>query len=310
MKVKSQNSKVNPFDKLRIDTERSRSIKNTSQKLKVRNIFLLLTLFIVSYWLFKNISSSVFLKEKDRVNVVFYSQNSKFFSLSKKEVNYLVKFPAEIEILVPGGYGKYRVGALGKLVALEKNPDLLKKTFSGVTSTLVDLYFYPRKTEIYYNIFDDSNFPTIGQIFFCRSNANMVDRLFLLFKFFDKNSANYKIISLNKALFNQEQFHKDFQGSFYKKTYREIGENVQIIYTRSYSTAMLLSQMIDGEGIRVVDLSQGKNIDKNCQVIIKKSSLISQDIARYFNCQVRIGETTVSDIILELGDLEKEWAVK
>ena len=68
--------------------------------------------------------------------------------------------------------------------------------------------------------------------------------------------------------------------------------------------------MIDGEGIRVVDLSQEKEVDKNCQVITKKLSLISQNIARYFNCKIRIGETTVSDIILKLGNLEKEWAVK
>jgi len=284
------------------------NLKSTSKISKL--IITIAIVLLIVYLLFKNFTSSVFIKEKDRVNVIFYSQNSKFFSFSKKEVNYLIKFPAETEILVPGGYGKYRVGALGKLVSLEKNPDLLKKTFSGATSTLVDLYFYPRKIEIYYAVLDDSNFPTIGEVLLGRSNANTIDRLFLLFKFFNKNPVDYKIIDLNKALFDQEQFHKDFQGNFYRKTYREIGENVQIIYTRSYSTALLFSQIIDGEGIRVVDLSQGKNVDKKCQVIIKKLSLISQDIARYFNCQLKIGETTVSDIILELGDLEKDWSVK
>jgi len=290
---------------------KSRNLKKISPRAHfVRLVGMTIGIFFIFYFLYLNFKTSVFLKEKDRINVVFYSQNSKLFSFSKKEVNYLIKFPAEIEILVPGGYGKYRVGALGKLVALERNPDLLKKTFSGATSTLVDLYFFPRKTEIYYNVFNDSNFPAIGEILLGKSNANTIDRLFLLFKFFNKNPVDYKIISLDKALFDQEQFHKDFQGNFYKKTYREIGENVQIIYTRSYSTALLFSQMIDGEGIRVVDLSQEKEVDKNCQVITKKLSLISQNIARYFNCKIRIGETTVSDIILKLGNLEKEWAVK
>jgi len=32
-------------------------------------------------------------------------------------------------------------------------------------------------------------------------------------------------------------------------------------------------------------------------------------LADFFKCKTKIGETTVSDIILELGDLEKEWAI-
>ncbi len=274
------------------------------------SIFPVILGIILIYFLIKNISGSVFLKNKDRINVVFYSQNTGFFSLSKHDVNYLINFPAAVEVLVPGGYGKYKVGAVGKLISLENKPDLFKKVFSGATSSFVDLYFHPGKTEIYYENFDRSGLPKIGEILLSKSNANLLDRLFLLSKLVDRNQSNYKIISLDKDLFDQDQFNKDFQGSFYKKSYRNIGSNVQIIYTKSYSTAYFLSQIINGEGVRVVDLSQAEENIRGCQIITKKIDLVGQALSDFFGCQIKLEETTVSDIILKLGSLEKDWAVK
>ncbi len=278
---------------------------------KVKNfpIFLFLFLFLI-YWLIKNLTTSVFLKNKERINVVFYSKNTTFFSLSQHDVNYLFSFPSSAEVLVPGGYGNYKVGALGKLVSLEDKPVLLKKVFSGATSSFIDLYFYPVKTEIYYDNFDSPNFPGFSEVFLSKSNANFIDRLFLLGKLFDRNQSNYKIISLTKALFDQSQFGRDFQGSFYKKSYRNIGTNVQIIYTKSYSTANFLSQIIDGEGIKVVDISQSDSDTANCRIIAKKIDVVGRALSDFFGCPVKTGETTISDIILEVGSLEKDWAVK
>ncbi|MEK7633450.1 MAG: hypothetical protein AAB437_01250, partial [Patescibacteria group bacterium] len=74
----------------------------------------------------------------------------------------------------------------------------------------------------------------------------------------------------------------------------------------------IIGQMIEGEGIRVVDLSdQGNNLPK-CLLVSNKEtskSKTSLRLADFFKCRTQIGETTVSDIILELGSLEKEWAV-
>lgn len=283
--------------------------KKTKRK---KNTFYFIVLFFLVYFLiliYKNISSSVFIKRKDRVNVVFYSNNTSFFSFSKKDVNYIIEFPPETEVLVPGGYGSYKLGSLGKLVSLEKNPDLFKKTFSAATSTFVDLYFYPRKVEIYYQADKRSYFPKISEIVFSKSNSNFLDRLILIGKLFDKNQSNYKTISIFPKLFNREEFIKDFQGSFYKRAYRDKQATVQILYKKSYSTALLLSQMIDGEGIRVVDLSTDEKNPNKCLIITKKIDLIDQALVDFFHCQLKEGETVLSDIIIKLGNLEKEWAV-
>lgn len=287
-------------------------ITNNSKKKKFTfHIALLIFAFYFLILIYRNITGSVFLNNKERINVVFYGDTPKFYSLSSVDVNYLIKFPSEVEILVPGGYGKYRVGALGKLASLENKPEIMKKAFSSTTGTLVDLYFYPKDTEIYYNGLDEKNFPKYSEVLFSGSNANTLDRLFLFFKFFDRNDSDYKTITFKKNNFDAVQFRKDIQGNFYKKIYRRLGTNVQIIYQESYSTAMLFSNLLEGEGIRVVDLSKEKiNNPKKCRVIMKKPDVVSNAIGEFFGCERQVGETAISDIIFILGNLENEWAVK
>ena len=288
-----------------------------SKRSSVIFIFLLICLF---YYLFKTITSSVFLKGRDKINVVFYGENIRFYSLDWKNINYLLFFPNSVKVIVPGGYGEYKVGALNKLSSLEKKPEIIRKTFSAVTSTLVDLYFYPKKTAIYHQDSSDLNrVPTIKEIFLTNSNANLIDRLFLFYFFMTSSQEDYQIIDLKpfvsgegNAIFDYNGFYKKFQGSFFQKTYRNYDINVQIVYTKSYKTAFLLSQMIEGEGIRVVDLSNQDGFIKGCLLITNKKFSMSktyQRLADFFKCNLKIGDTTVSDIILQLGDLEKEWAV-
>ncbi len=288
-----------------------------SKRSSVIFIFLLICLF---YYLFKSVAGSVFLKGRDKINVVFYGENIRFYSLDRKNINYLLSFPNSVKVIVPGGYGEYKVGAVDKLASLEKKPEIIRKTFSAVTATLVDLYFYPKKTTIYYQDNSNSNeIPTIKEIFLTNSNANLIDRLFLFYFFTTSNREDYQTIDLkpfelgdNNAIFDYNSFYKKFQGSFFQKTYRNYDINVQIVYTKSYKTALLLSQMIEGEGIRVVDLSSQDEFIKGCLLITNKkisTTKTYQRLADFFKCSLKIGETTVSDIILVLGDLEKEWAI-
>lgn len=289
-----------------------------SKRSSVIFIFLLICLF---YYLFKSITSSVFIKGRDKINMVFYGENTRFYSLDRKNINYLLFFPNSVKVIVPGGYGEYKVGAVGKLASLEKKPEIIGKTFSAVTATLVDLYFYPKKTTIYHQDSPNNSneIPAFKEIFLTNSNANLIDRLFLFYFFATNDREDYQTIDLKpfelgdgNAIFDHNSFYKKFQGSFFQKTYRNYDINVQIIYTKSYKTALLLSQMIEGEGIRVVDLSIQNKFIQGCLLTTNKKISMTktyQRLADFFKCSLKIGETTVSDIILQLGDLEKEWAI-
>jgi len=286
---------------------------------KRNSIIFIFVIVCLLYYLFKFITSSVFLKGRDKINVVFYGERTYFYSLDRKNVNYQLTFSNLIRVIVPGGYGKYKIGAIGKLASLEKKSDIIKKTFSAATSTLVDLYFYQKKTTIYYDNSSSKQTPTFMEIFFTNSNANLIDKLFLLGIFSTNNKENFQIIDLkpfesegNNNIFDYNSFYRKFQGSFFQRTYRNYDINVQIVYTKSYKTAQLISQMIEGEGIRVVDLSNQNKNRRGCLLITDKdtsTTKIYQRLADFFKCPLQIGATTVSDIILVLGDLENEWAI-
>ncbi len=282
-------------------------------------IIIAFLLICLSYYLFKTITSSVFLKDRDKINVVFYGEGTRFYSLDRKNVNYLMSFSNSVNVVVPGGYGQYKVGAIGKLANLEKKPEIIGRTFSATTSTLVDIYFFQKKTLIYYDNLSLRWAPTFKEIFLTNSNANLIDRIFIYYIFSTNSRETFQIIDLSPfesggsdSTFDYNSFYKKFQGSFFQRTYRDYDINVQVMYKKSYKTAQLIGQMIEGEGIRVVDLSNQGRIIKGCLLITDKNTALTKAymrLADFFRCKTQIGETTVSDIILELGDLEKDWNI-
>src|SRR3989338_260324 len=161
-----------------------------------KKFFIFFVIVCLFYYLFKSVTSSVFLKGRDKINVVFYGENIRFYSLDRKNINYLLSFPNSVKVIVPGGYGKYKVGAVGKLASLEKKPDIIRKTFSATTSTLVDLYFYQKKTTIYYDNSILKQTPTVMEILLTNSNANLIDKLFLLYIFSTNGKESFQIIDL------------------------------------------------------------------------------------------------------------------
>ena len=293
-------------------------VKSLTQNSKVI-LIIFIGLFII-YLFIKNLSSSVIFKNRDKVNIVFYGENTRFFSLDKKNISYIIYFPSNIKLLIPGGYGDYRVGSLGKLLRLEKKPEILSRTFSSATSSFVDLYFYPKKDEIYYGEEKEiGDFPSFKEIFLSLGNANLIDRIYIFSAFFKKNYFQYQKINnlplkeeKGEKIFDRESFYRNNVGLFFNLYYRKLGKNLQIVYHKSYPTASVISEILEGDGIRVVDLSEGERKGQ-CQVLTKKDQLanpIINQLTSFFHCQKAVSEPTVSDIILELGSLENEWAVR
>jgi len=273
---------------------------------------LLILIVLLSLFIYKEYSQSILGKNQERINLVIYDQYPIFYSLGVKDrINYLIQFYPDFKIVVPGGYDQYRVGALAKLVELEKNSQIFKKGFSGFSLSFVDFYFYKKSSEIYYGGKRESNFNditnNIWKIFYYRSNANLIDRIYL-FSYLLRTKKQ-EIVFLKLKPF--EDFFHDYQGSFFQQIYRLEKETIQIIYSKNYKTANLISQIIEGNGMRVVDLSEREMTDQ-CLVTAKDQpySLTAKKLADFFHCQLKKGTTEISDIIFKLGRLEKEWEIK
>src|SRR3989338_115708 len=149
--------------------------KGPSRKYLLSSILIVIT-FYVFYLIGKDLYSSAFFQRKDRINLVISQDQIAVYSLGLVDrVNYFIPFYPDLDVIIPGGYGFYRLGALAKLVSLEKNPDLFRKTYSMITSSFVDFYFYSSvssdKIEI---IFGEKKrdflLPRFYLIFFAKSN--------------------------------------------------------------------------------------------------------------------------------------------
>lgn len=280
-----------------------------------------LALFVV---ILRSMFTSAFFIKEDRINVLFYSSTPVYFSFEKGgEVHYITTFNADSRTAVPGGYGVYRMGALGKLVTLEKNPDLLKKTFSRITGSMIDYYFYPQSEAIYYGTTEKGTMSSFSDIFLTGSNANFFDRLYLFILFMGKRSTDFEEIHIKKiqsgdsVLLSDETFARQYLGFFYHKTLRRENKTIQILYKNSYTAAKNMSRVIDGEGIRVVDID--KNQNSNSKIKIKTTACVvmentegtysttARELSTFFNCILKKGKGRVSDIVIEMGRAESEW---
>ena len=108
------------------------------QKISRLKLFYFLIVVFTFYFLIFNLRSSAFFQKKDRVNTVFSEEKITYYSLGLTDkVNYYISFYPDLEVVVPGGYGYYRLGALAKLTSLEKNPDLPKQTSLSHTKSFL-----------------------------------------------------------------------------------------------------------------------------------------------------------------------------
>ncbi|MBI2052032.1 hypothetical protein HYT33_04725 [Candidatus Roizmanbacteria bacterium] len=268
--------------------------------------------------LVRSIFLSLFIQGKERINIISYKDTIAFYSLGNADrVSYLVYFAPDQKVFVPGGYRYYRFGALGKLVLLDNKPQILKKAFSSATSTFIDYYFYPNKPEVIYGRDTPSavELPGFSDIFFARTNASFIDRIYMYLKFRISKKSDYTTIKeigkkeKGESIFKEDGFAKKYQGFFYQKTYRTEKQTVQIIYTKQYKNALLISRILEGNGIHVVDMSPGNFDQKSCSVAqdSKKYSRTARDLSRFFHCPLIRQKTKTSDIIFMLGKIEDEW---
>ena len=232
------------------------------------------------------------------------------FSVDLRDnINYAVSFFPDMEVRVPGGYGSYRMGALGKLVALEHKPEIFSKTFSLGTSTFIDYYFYPSSGEVYYGNDEDSSivFPGMSELLQMKSNAQFFDRIYLSYLFFKENQKQFKQLRSLAPQF----FIKEYQGYFYHKVYREEKKNVGVVYRNRYTTAEMIGTLLEGVGIRVSDYKEAKDSEKKCYVMeqAEQYSQTAKDISKFFHCGLKKGNTDVYDIIFSIGTLENDWEV-
>lgn len=288
-------------------TIRKKKLGEKSTKTIVKLVFLsFLIIFIIT--IIRIINGSIFFQKKSHIQLVVYGKHTSFFSFGSRDgINYGLYVSPDDLVDVPGGYGVYRVGALGKLIKLEKDTKLLLKTFSATTGSFVDLYLSAGTGDIYYGTDQtlEPRFPTVTEILFNESNMNVLERFYILSYILKQNN------SVVKTLRYSLTFADEYQGFFFDPVFRKERLNVQIIYSKSYKSALKLSQIIEGEGIRVGDIVVSSERNPSCAILenTDKHTYSAEALARFFNCPLKKGKTGGYDILFILGDTENDWLI-
>lgn len=289
-------------------------------------IFLFSLLMYFIFITIRSVLSSVFFLKRDRVDIVFYGERSSFVSVGMvDDVHYIGFFDNGANVYVPGGYGRYNIGALGRLSELEKNPRIIQKAFSSVLSAYVDFYFTPKKNPVYPFELNplEEDFPiprlALTDVFFSNryyTNAGIIDRIFLYYRLKGLGRSDLSFVSADSAterdgerMFVEDRFERKYQGYFYQSFIRKERKEIQILYTE-YKSALLVTRILEGEGIRIVDLSQLDRNEKGCIIHEDKeaASKTSLFLQQTFGCAWRRAEVDTADIALILGsELEAEW---
>lgn len=295
------------------------------------SIFRILAILGASYFLFiciRSAQQSHLFTTRDRVTVVFYGEHPSVVSIGYSDsVNYIGFFDQGAAVYVPGGYGQYKIGALGKLVELDHKPQILQRAFSSILSSYVDFYFYPKKSTIY--SFDEPD-PSKREFFIPKlsfldvifpyhfnTNAGFFDRLHIYISMLHKKRSDFSRLKIRTItddagdrIFAESRFDKKYQGYFYEQKLRSESKSVQILY-KNYKSAVVLTRIIEGEGIRVSDLS--KDVSKgHVGCIINENqephSYSALFLKSILHCTLKSGKSDTADIVLDLGEaVEKNW---
>lgn len=271
-------------------------------------LLLLLLFFVLD--LYKEIS---FFKKRERINILIYNQNPIFFSLEERGDNYYARLSPSFKIVVPGGYGEYSIGALGKLSLLEMDPEILRRSFSLLFGNPIDFYFYKDLSKIYYSRSNvkkerEEEFSVVDVLRY-NSNANLFERLYLFVKFLRK-ADGVKITVRPEEREGErivlKKFQRRIQALFYSQVLRQEDIRVKIFYKNEPTAAVNISSVLEGSGIDVLDFEKG-NFSGKCKVVGSKKSFTLEFISRSFGCVKKFEKIEDNLIEFYLGNKEEKW---
>ncbi|KXK08849.1 MAG: hypothetical protein UZ21_OP11001000405 [Microgenomates bacterium OLB22] len=284
----------------------------------------------------RSIGDRVTFFDHDRVNVLFYGAEPRVLSLGIGDAgNYVLYFDPSTEVYTVGGYGYYRIGSLEKLAQIEKDYDLLRRTLASALSTDIDYYFSPKETVIYDGDTSATNldkFSLIRNILSIheRTNAHLLDRIFLAWVVLTHKQVDFvelKTSFLEKSSsgnrFQEAEFARYYKGFFYERTLREGRSELKILYNGSFKSATTLSRILEGQGIRVVDIARHDDQKQDqCLLLVDenlvppksflsptgKLPLVAAFIRDELHCAVRVTSLDDADMYLLVGKrLEELW---
>ncbi len=270
----------------------------------------ILIIIVLAFTFKEAYSKSLYVRKNSRVYVgIWLGKDAYVVSISQNiGQSHLLYYPPEQEVVIPGGLKTYKIGALGKLAQLTGDNKLFKKALSQISSLPIDESLYLDKNEVYYegSKVEERSIGSIASemrsALWSLKGTTLMNKVFLYQKLGNMRGSNTELYV---------KFKPDPVG-MYDREFRSEKRLVQMIHSNTLNTAVFLSKLLEGVGIRVSDIgSQPPTGDGGeCQVIERDSeqSATSRYIVEYFGCTYRQGDTGLYEVQFILSKrLVDEW---
>jgi len=281
-------------------------------------VLVVVFLLILGLYLYQQITTSIILNEKDRINIAVFAKTPYVFSYNvAKKIGIVVYFNPKAMVKVPGGYDWYKVGSLNLLAKIEnKRPQILKQAFAELIGAPIDFVYYPKKAEVlegnnkqlFREYYGEFNQRVLFSKQYSHSAHNLFDCLLLPrltqvredhLVFIDTNSLTIKE---NKRLYyHSAKLDTKLKGLFYRDVFlKNLTKAIILTKSSTYPKAQLILRQLEGCGIKVVEIRvNDKQKNKKCVVSgTKKQKKELQELGRLFNCQIRKQESSIINFYL------------
>lgn len=285
-----------------------RTTKNTINKFVVFGLIGLLCFF----YLFKQYSGSLVLREKDRINIGVYADIPYVYSYHPgKKLAIVTYFNPDYLVKVPGGYDWYKIGSLGLLGKIEDNREkILKQAFSELVGTPIDYLYYPQNARLLRNNkqnFEDYYLQFNNQTLFSKKFTNSITNLFdklLIKRVFSVrrdhlifiNSYNLVTSRDAREYYEAEKLDGKLKGLFYHESLLNLALKAVVAVNKdNYPKATRVVRQIESLGIKVIEIEINDNL-KNSKCVItvnKQQQKALRKLGRIFNCQIKTHKSTI-----------------
>ncbi len=278
--------------------------------------------------LIKEVRASIFLKSS-RTNIVI--QNNPIILLSfasiEADSDLLITLPGSVHVLVPYGYGQYRLEAVGRLGILEHKPQLLPDTIADLLGVTLDGWVQKDIDRHTNNTVLEQlqQSLTLGQVLSPQfdSNLEMLDRFLLFWKLWHLRSNVVRVYDMtqNSTIFvrsaladgsNSTEVNSDGLERFLEQKFEDAQirlDGLTIRIFNSTDTAGIgqkFARFVTRIGGKVIAVGNQKDDEAHCRVFLRKEldqKRIVQFLQKEFNCTLSLTPNNLgADLMITVGN--------
>lgn len=269
---------------------------------------IILLIFLVLIAIIQTVRTSVFMSSRNRITLGVLAPHTFVLSYDKKSgITNVIFFKTDAQVTVPGGYGWYRLGSVPLLGSIEhKEFEIARHSMEELVGAPVDEVIVPSGGDILETVDEQfinwflknrRDFLSLFMRKYRLSTTNVIDRYFITRAMgvrkdklvFVDGSEGIIMTKKNDPRYSADKLDLVVKGFLYWTYPSKDGAVSVYAPEKLYSAGIRIGRIIEGAGMKVLDIAAVSKIPDTCVFIGHSSQKDTINfLARYFNCKVEL----------------------